>query len=92
MIAGISTGCGNDGTTSLESTTTSTAKSGPTVPQSKSIEALIETFKKLGFNETQTRCMVDHLEELSAEIGPKDTISADDQSRIEELMKSCGLS
>ncbi|MGB6056860.1 MAG: hypothetical protein WBF71_01245 [Microthrixaceae bacterium] len=93
---GLLASCGGDsGTTGLESSTTSTATKS-TVPSStpsdKSIDALVETFTKLGFNETQARCLVDNMDDLSSNIGSTDTLSAKDQSTIEELMKSCGLS
>ncbi len=89
--------CGSDkGTTGLESSTSAPAKSSTTVGPSKtseeSIKALVETFTKLGFNETQARCLVENMDDLSTDIGSTDTLSTEDRSTIEQLMKSCGLS
>ncbi|HTO01117.1 MAG TPA: hypothetical protein VL068_10620 [Microthrixaceae bacterium] len=62
------------------------------MPSEASIDALVKTFTKLGFTDKQARCLVGNMEDLSSNIGSTDTLSKEDQSTIEALMKTCGLS
>lgn len=91
MFGAIVGGCGNSSdTTTLESTTT-TAR-GPSTsakPSDETYQGLVETLTKMGISKEQARCVVDKMDAATANIG--DSITPEDQSRIEELLKECKI-
>ena len=91
MLVGVS--CSDsDGTTALDETTStlnSDALAGDSGsgPSAAETEAVIETWKKMGFNDEQARCLVEQMSTMDG----SGTGSTDDQTLVQEMMKKCGL-
>ncbi|MEZ5311953.1 MAG: hypothetical protein R2735_15440 [Microthrixaceae bacterium] len=81
---------GGSDTTTLESSTTSGAKSSTSLkPSTDSFEGLVETLTKMGIPRDQAECVVEKMDEASAQIG--DQITDQDRTLIEQLLKDCKI-
>ncbi|MHB1139593.1 MAG: hypothetical protein ACYC2O_11595 [Microthrixaceae bacterium] len=95
LVVGVALGAcgGDDGTTTVEPSTTEPVASSSTTLLSnpEAIDAMIETWTQMGFTEEQATCLVEEMNELSSTIGDASDLRAGDVNRIEQMMDRCKI-
>jgi len=94
--AGLAACGGDEGTTTVEPSTTEAEGAETTttlLANQEAIDAMVQTWMQAGFTEEQATCLVEQMNEVSSQIDSTDpdALSAGDENLIEQMMTTCNL-